>query len=347
MNPGRPVLGRIALGALRYRVTGRRAPLVVFLSVTNRCDALCGHCAIPLRAQKELTTRELVDVVDAIARRGCQALVITGGEPTYRRDLDVVLAHARARGLFVRLETNGYEYPNLAAHLGPVGQLVIGLEGDEATHDAQREPGAFARAIHALAAAEARRQRTATVTVLTRHNVGALDAVLDVAAQYGAMAEFRLLNHNRSLDGGTSADLAPSAADTRRALRWLVEARRQGRPVGTPEKTLRTLIAWPDYAAPTSPSPREDLVCMAGQTHCYVDADGSVFTCHQRVGASTGVAVAKAGFDVAFDALRHNECQACAQTDLCQQNHLSNLNGPTLLGLLHSERLRDRISTWV
>ena len=150
MNPGFPVLGRIALGALRYRVTGRRAPLVVFLAVTNRCDALCGHCAIPMRAQKELTTKELVDVVDAVARRGCQALVITGGEPTVRRDLDIVLAHARARGLFVRLETNGYEYPDLATHLGPVGQLVVGLEGDEAAHDAVREPGAHTRVLHGL-----------------------------------------------------------------------------------------------------------------------------------------------------------------------------------------------------
>lgn len=333
------VLGRIALGVTRYRVTGRRVPLTAYLSITNRCDALCAHCAVPMRAQKELSTPELLALVGTLADRGCQAVVITGGEPLARRDVTGVVARCAARGLHVTVESNGYRYPELADAL-PIDELAVSVDGDEAAHDTLREPGSHARAEAALAEAALRGVRRATVTVLTRDNLGTLDAVLSLAERHGARARFRLLHHNEALDGGASCDLAPTDAEIRRALRWLIEARRRGRPVDTPEKTLRTLLAWDDYRRPTSPLPREDQLCAAGQTHLFVDADGSVYPCRQRVGMVAALDVRTVGFDAAFDQLRGNECQACAAAELCEKNHLDNLNVPTLLGVAYNERRR-------
>jgi MoaA/NifB/PqqE/SkfB family radical SAM enzyme len=329
-------LGRITLGAARYRLTGRRAPLTAFVSITNRCEASCTTCIMPYREQREVTSRQLHALIDGLADRGCQAIVLTGGEPLGRRDLPEMIQHCTARGLWVRVDTNGYRYPSVAQDLRP-DHLVVSLDGDEAAHDRIREPGAYVLARAALAAAVAVRAEQpmliSTRTVLTRHNLDTLDHVLDVCESLRITADFELLNHNPAWDGGASPELAPTPAEVRRSLRGLLDARRRGRPVRTTAKTLRTLLAWEDYSRPNSPYPTEDQVCLAGQTHLFVDADGSLYPCRQRVGAVPGASVLAAGFDEAFSRLQRNDCQSCAASDLCEQNLVNNLNVPTLLGV--------------
>lgn len=330
-------LGRMGLGAARYRLTGRRLPLTAYLAVTNQCDALCTHCAIPMRTGKELTTRELLELVDQLAAKGTQVVVITGGEPLLRDDIGDVVARCAARDLFVRIETNGYRWVDRADALGGLGQLAVSYEGRREVHDEIREPGSWDRAVDAIVDARKRGIPVTTLTTITRHNHEALDDVLRFAEQNRHTAEFRLLVHNETLDGGASRDLAPSDADTRRAIRKLIEHRRNGRPVATTEKTLRTLLSWQDYSRPTSLLPREDQVCLAGHTHAFVDADGTLHPCRQRVGIDRPVSV-REGFGPAWEKLRQNDCQACASADLCERNHLDNFNLPAVLGLLRNLR---------
>jgi MoaA/NifB/PqqE/SkfB family radical SAM enzyme len=340
------VLGRVGLGAARARLGGHSAPLTTWLSVTNRCDASCSHCGMPFRAQKELTTPQVHKLVDALAQAGCQAVILTGGEPLVRRDIVEIVGHLVERGLWVRLETNGYRYPDLADQLPGIGHLAVSIDGDEATNDGLREPGAYQKAVAALDAASSRGIPTSTVTVLTSRNLGALDAVLTLCEQRGILAAFRTLHHNEELDGGPSHDLRPADADLRRALRYLIEARREMRHIATTEKTLRTLVAWKDYAVPWSAVPQEDQQCMAGRTHVFIDADGTVYPCRQRVGTTPGKSVRTVSSDEAFASVKGHGCQACAATDLCERNAVDSLNVPALLGVAKnwSRTLNKRVS---
>jgi MoaA/NifB/PqqE/SkfB family radical SAM enzyme len=332
-------LGRGTLGAVRVRMTGRRVPLTVHWSVTNRCDALCAHCAHPFRTPGELPTKTMLSLVDEIADAGAQRVVLTGGEPLSRPDLHDIVDHCIARGLFVRLETNGYRWPERAGSLARVGHLVVSYDGDAAAHDAIHEPGSWRRAWTALEDASRRSMRLSVLTVLTRHNLDEVEGLLRSCERWAATAEFRLLHHNRAFDGGASARLAPDDAALRRTLRWILDARRSGRPVENTEKALRTMLEWDDYRALASPSPRDDQLCLAGQTHAYLDADGTLFTCHQRVGATRGVPAGAGGFLAAWNALVHDDCQACGVSDLCERNHVDNLNPPALLGAIATARL--------
>lgn len=327
------VLGRVGLGAARARLGGHRAPLTTWLSVTNKCDASCGACGIPFRAQKELTAAQMHKLVDALAEAGCQAVVLTGGEPLVRKDLPEIVAHLAERGLWIRLETNGYRYPELADSLPGLGHVAVSMDGDEETNDALREPGAWKKAVAALDAACERRIPASTVTVLTSRNLHALEPILAFCEQRKILASFRMLHHNEDLDGGASAELRPADADLRRSLRYLVEARREMRGVATTEKTLRTLIAWNDYSVLCSTVPQEDQQCMAGRTHVFVDADGTVYPCREHVGRYRGKSVRTVSFDEAFDAVQGHGCQACAATDLCERNAVDALNLPALLGI--------------
>ncbi|MES2644161.1 MAG: radical SAM protein [Myxococcota bacterium] len=319
------------VGAARYRLTGHRMPLNVTLLVTMRCNALCTYCALPLRRHAELDTREMMALIDAMAAEGAVRVGIGGGEPLVRDDIAAIVERCSAHGMWTTLETNGYRYPALADELSTLGRLMISLDGGEAAHDLNREPGAWKKAMAAITEASRRGVDLHTITTLTRHNLDQVGTVLDLADTYGFVADFQVLQQRPYLAPARAAELAPDADALRKVLRGLLEARMAGRRVGPSEKYLRYLLAWKDYARPTSLAPQEDLHCMAGQLYCAVLPDGTVTPCSLLAGGFAGRNVRDGGFAAAFEHLRDNSCRACTSTALTEYNYLYNLNAPTLL----------------
>src|SRR5262245_4827349 len=83
-----------------------RTPFLVIWEVTRACALACVHCradAIPRRDPRELTTAEGLTLIDEIAGFGRPAplLVLTGGDPMWRKDLAEIVGHAARRGLTV------------------------------------------------------------------------------------------------------------------------------------------------------------------------------------------------------------------------------------------------------
>lgn len=90
-----------------------RLPLSGSIEVTARCNLKCIHCYINEPAgdesalANELSTGELRRVIDELADEGCLWLLMTGGEPLVRDDFFDFYTHAKKRGIFVTLFTNG------------------------------------------------------------------------------------------------------------------------------------------------------------------------------------------------------------------------------------------------
>lgn len=327
---------RSGVGAARYRLTGHRMPLNVHLAVTRRCDALCTYCAVPISRLRELETRELLTLVDELAAAGAVSVALGGGEPLVREDIGLVVDRLAEHHIWTVLETNGHLYPTRADELERLDRVVIALDGPQAAHDANREPGSWKKAMAAIVAATSRGTDTRTLTTITRHNVDQLDVVLDLADRYGFVADFQVLQRGLVLAPGQAERLAPSTDACKKALRGLLEARLAGRRVGPTEKYFRYLLSWDDYTSPTTQAPKEDLHCLAGQLYCAVDADGSLAACPLLTGRGAGPNVRNGGFAAAFSALRDSSCRACTSTALTEYNYLLNLNAPSVLDRLKS-----------
>lgn len=329
------------VGAARYRLTGHRMPLSVMLYVTGRCNALCTTCSIPLRARPELNTADMVALIDAMAAAGAVRVGIGGGEPLVRSDLGVLVNRLADHGIWTVLETNGYRYPERADELARAGRVLVALDGGEAAHDANHEPGSWRQAIAAIAEASRRGVDIHTLTTITRENIGELDAVLDLADQYGFVANFQLLQQHPFLSRARADALRAPDTAVKKALRGLLEARLTGRRVGTSEKALRYLLTWPGYAASTSQMPHEDVHCMAGQLYCAVQPDGTVTPCGLLAEPGHGRSSKDLGFAAAFAQLRDNPCRACTSTAHTEYNYLYNLNAPTLFEWTKAPRSPD------
>jgi pyrroloquinoline quinone biosynthesis protein E len=84
-------------------------PAGLLAELTHRCPLQCPYCSNPLdmeRVNTELTAVEWGETFRQAASIGALQLHLSGGEPTLRRDLEEILAHAVDAGLYTNLVTS-------------------------------------------------------------------------------------------------------------------------------------------------------------------------------------------------------------------------------------------------
>src|SRR4051812_6950242 len=76
------------------------------------CNLACTYCTITDEMRRRaLPTERVAREIDRAAARGYSDVAFTGGEPTIRSDLPVLIKHARRRGFeHVKVASNGLRY---------------------------------------------------------------------------------------------------------------------------------------------------------------------------------------------------------------------------------------------
>lgn len=261
-----------------------RDPVVVAWEVTRACGYRCRHCradARPRPVPGQLDADEGGRLVDDLARFRGTILVLTGGDPMLRPDLEDLAARASARGLRVALT------PSATARVTParlaalraagVEQVAISLDGPgPAAHDAMRGVrGSFARTMRIAAAAREAGFPLQVNSTLTRAGAGSLEAMAARVADTGAAlwSVFFLVPTGRA----QRADML-DAAGQERALRRLVRMRADlpMRLKVTAAPAVRRVEA--QLAAQgLAPVPAPPLPVNDGRGFMFVSHDGRVF----------------------------------------------------------------------
>ena len=84
------------------------APNHVNFLLTYKCNFQCNYCYVPFQSfTKELTTKQIITIIDLLHERGIFSLDLTGGEPLLREDLTEILGHCNDLDIDVGLATNG------------------------------------------------------------------------------------------------------------------------------------------------------------------------------------------------------------------------------------------------
>ena len=94
-----------------HAVVARRVPVSGMIELTRRCNLKCVHCYLgegeDRSGRGEMSTAQVLDVIDQITEAGCLYLSITGGDPMMRRDFPEIYRHARQNGLLVTVMCDG------------------------------------------------------------------------------------------------------------------------------------------------------------------------------------------------------------------------------------------------
>jgi len=320
---------QMGMSAAKVSFGGARIPINVMLSVTNHCNARCSYCDIPARQQEELTDAETHQLIDDMADAGTRRLGIWGGEPLLRKAIGDFVDHCAERGIYTTMDTNGYLLKKRIDGLQNLDHILFSLDGEAEYHDTNREANSFHKTMKAIDLAVSRDMNVWTITVLTRHNLQSIDFILRQAEKMGFKATFQVLHHGDEMSKN-GMSLLPSNEAYREAIRHLIDAKAQGRPVGSSTYYLYHLLTWNDYAISRKDTPHRGLNCLAGQAFCNVDTDGTVYPCSLLIGKYPGKNIRDVGFKAAFDGTRHVGCKACVAACFTEYSKIFALNVRTI-----------------
>ncbi len=254
--------------------TGLDAPICLTWELTYACNLACVHClsSSGRRDPDELSTAECKAVIDELERMQVFYVNIGGGEPTVRKDFWELVEYATAHKVGVKFSTNGSRIDaERAAWLAASDYVDVQISLDGATaevNDHVRGAGSYDTAITAMRHLYAAGMRGFKLSVVvTRENVGQLDAFEAIADTYGAQ-----LRITRLRPSGRGADvwdrLHPTQQQQRELYAWLL---------GNGEKVL-TGDSFFHLSAFGEALPGLNL-CGAGRVVCLIDPVGDVYAC--------------------------------------------------------------------
>ncbi len=278
-------------------VASRVAPPVlrrVYWETTAACNLRCIHCRrtdlLDRVAPDQLSTEQAFAMIDDLAAMGKPVLILSGGEPLYRRDIFEIASYAAGKGLPVALSTNGTLVSDeMAAKIKKFGiyYASVSLDGARAeTHDIFRGPGSFDRATAAIGRLRAQGIKVQINFTVTKQNVAELPEMCSLAETLGAQALYLFL----LVPVGCGVHIAQSqmldSAEVETWLRWVREKSQtyplELRPICAPQyyRVAEEMDAAESArGGDEKKSSARRLGCLAGINICFITHKGEIYPC--------------------------------------------------------------------
>ena len=256
------------------------APARIYFELTRRCNLACRTCFndshTPLA--DELTTPEVLEILEQLDRLGVFEIRFTGGEPTERPDLQEMVGFARARGFYVSLGTNGIYGDEKRAWIydSGVNWFIVSLDGTEQVNDRVRGRETYRQVVRTLGdLAQRPHLRVRLNMVVGRHNVHTIQDLAALADEYGveSLNMIPLRPYGRSVK--TMANAMFDQHDFYAFIRHIQDLRQRHRV------QFITTLDLLDPQATTSHDPivQKKRTCAAGVEAAVIGATGDIYGC--------------------------------------------------------------------
>lgn len=326
----------IGISILRANLFGARIPVAVYLAVTDRCNLQCRYCNIPDKKKADdMSTKQIFSLIDQIAEAGTKRLQLTGGEPMLRKDIGKIIDYAHSKNIYVTMSSNGFQIKERIKELKNLDTLFLSIDGFETAHNYHKGYGTWERTIEAARTAKQNGIAVWATCVISQKNCNDIGSFLEAMKMEGIPINFHLLYKTQeSLDKHIHLfeipkDMIMPAEDIRRVLKEIVGQKHNGLPVASSVGYLNHLLHWKDYSQIYSSEKTPGMKCWAGKLHCYIDADGCVYSCGDAVGRVEAFDFEEVGFKEAFE-FTINPCESCIVACDVEQNLMFSLDIKTI-----------------
>ena len=180
------------------KFTNKKVPYSAQIELTLRCNATCPFCSIHLIPKSlksnEMTTHQIISLMDQIYELGVNALSFTGGEPTLRKDLPELVYHAGVVHDFMNgIATNGYLMPQFLkekSRLEGLDYILLSLDYPTAElHNKKRGIKVFDRVLETIALSNKRDISVIISTVVMKDNIQFLENICELAENLNCSIE--------------------------------------------------------------------------------------------------------------------------------------------------------------
>ena len=308
-----------AFGAslLSYFIDGTPRPFSATFAVTNRCNLRCSYCNCPFMNPKDLDLTQIAELFDRLHQMGIRRLGIAGGEPMLRADLPDIIAHAKAHGFFVSVNTNLTLYHRHPNRLQGADLVYTSLDGDPDAHRAARGDHADQGVLAGIEALLRAGTPVVAICVVTEHSLGQTEFLLQQAEAGGFRMHFQPQCVDTEIVRGAVPD-AVSNEQFRAFWRQLLAEKKKGRPIISSSPYLETLARWDDFSI--SARFEAGVRCPAGWGYLYVDPHGHAFPCAYTREKTVPVDLLQDDWRTTWD--RQTPCTRCTVGPMLEFNLL-------------------------
>ncbi len=290
------VLPRIPLYQM-YRRFGwpRQLPINLTLTPSPRCNSRCLTCNIWKKREDELTPEEWKRIFQSLGRAPFW-VTISGGEPFLRSETVEIIQtlYQYCRPAIINIPHNGLlerviaERVTAVAERCPESQIIVNLslDGVGEQHDRIRGvAGNFAKfeaTYRALGALDCPNLAIGIHTVISKFNVGELDAVFDYALGLTPDSYITEIAEERVELGTLGAGITPAPEEYGRAIDNLMARLRQRNFGGISQITQAFRLEYYQLVKRILAEQRQVIPCYAGWASAQIYANGDVWPCCVR-----------------------------------------------------------------
>jgi MoaA/NifB/PqqE/SkfB family radical SAM enzyme len=272
---------RMAARAL-WQMRVRRRPFVLSHGINARCNMNCRFCEYWRRPGEEMSTPQILQMLDEAHDFGIGVYNAWTVEPLLREDLPQILGHAKSLGLTTSLITNGLLLLKRAGELDDLDLLSVSVDGIKSYRELRGVD--LQDVLEGIRAAQQAGHEILMNCVISGKNAAELADLVHLAESLGCWISFEPMHESSGIEEKVWRSLRiQSIPAYEQALDRLIELKRNGAPIinsVTYLKMARDL------------EPR--FHCHASDIILHVAADGSVESCrvhHEQLGnVSQGLA---------------------------------------------------------
>ncbi len=264
---------------------------IIAINLTRRCNLACEHCyldadELSTASANELTTQSVKDLLSQIAlyHEGTM-VVLTGGEPLIRTDLEQLCSHGKSLGLMLVIGSNGTLLTERRViSLKKAGAMGIGISVDSldpVRHDAFRgQPGSWLKTMSGIEHCRKHQFDFQIHFSITDENHHEIDDIINFADMSGA----RVINLFFIICTGRAESVSNiSTVNYEAGIRKIIKCQKKYdnliiRPRCVP---YFKRVAWqmaPDSALNRINGQLGDG-CIAGTHYCRITPEGDVTAC--------------------------------------------------------------------
>ncbi len=258
-------------------------PTFVIWDCTRQCNLKCEHCgASKEKYTLELSKKEILKVINDLAKVKTRMFAVTGGEPFLRQDLLEILEYANKKGLKTGIASNGFLInKNLATKIkaSKIYSMQISLDGLNDTHNKIRNNHkSFTNTIQAIKnLQEINLPVLQVATTITKSNLNELNTLFTFLKELNikmwrisiVMPIGRALNKNLLLD--------------RNEMNYLLTFVKKNNHKGIKIHIAENLTFLDKYEEKVR---QEPLLCPVGITACCIGVTGNIRGCPEQPDSS-------------------------------------------------------------
>lgn len=250
-------------------------PFFVTFEITKKCPLKCKHCYNDsgLIKRKELSTKQIIDVLYKLKNIGVQKIMLTGGEPTTNADFPKILDIATQLFIGVSIGSCGYyideAFINRIKHLNRNMVFQISVDGLEKSHDLTRGvKGSFNKAINAISLLSVSGINVIVANTLNKYNIDDIEKVTKLVKSKGA----RQITYSSTLEVGRAKSNKLNEGIDINKFDSIV-------------KNMRELFTDKHFVISNSPTKNKcedeinNISCGAGDTQACIRENGDVSPC--------------------------------------------------------------------